>query len=292
MNQNEAKKCIKVDERRALTESDIRERLRWRDTLLNRTLLVLERHHIVSREQRLDKGSKTPVYFRINPYILYACSWRHDMILRKMESEEREAQDLEAFECPTCSKRISAIDAACGPQRLEDDHPLCSNCGVPLTLSKSREWQAGIADRKKRVLVQLQELRSSIERLTDMEIEVFGVFSRADKNENKRQMVKKSQEQSSSAPSSSSPVGSGTQSSTSSPPLEISAPSVSSLSFSSVSASSVGGVGSRINFGAGDTNKNAQPKKAVVPWFQQKVDPTGILNYGEPKRQTKKPRPT
>jgi len=186
-----------VREQRAYTESDIRERLKWKDNLLHQKLYALERQLLVQREQNFERGSKSPTYWRVSPHIVLTVDWHSEKLMATLQAQVDASQRLSAFECQSCHTKHSTLDAAAGLLSLEDEHPLCRHCGDKLGISNSEEAKSDLRDKQDRASRQLAPLRTALHRVRNMTVPVFTPFTRADKNEQKREQ---SEEQSQETP--------------------------------------------------------------------------------------------
>lgn len=72
-------------EERALTEADIRDRLRWRDALVHQKLFFLEKQLILVKEQDFDKGAKSPTFWRITNHVAEVIAYRLGLMQTALE---------------------------------------------------------------------------------------------------------------------------------------------------------------------------------------------------------------
>lgn len=126
-------------EQRAFTEIELKERLRWRETLLHQKLYALEKQLLFERFVEAEKGAKSVHLWRIHSKVFLAVEWRLDSVFQQLKTEIRKAERNSDLQCsnPTCGVSVPLLEAASGPTSLKDDHPLCKLCGSPLTTAVS-----------------------------------------------------------------------------------------------------------------------------------------------------------
>eukprot|EP01056_Protomagalhaensia_sp_Gyna25_P005185 Protomagalhaensia_sp_Gyna_25__5184@NODE_618_length_2997_cov_8_486477_g479_i0_p1_GENE_NODE_618_length_2997_cov_8_486477_g479_i0NODE_618_length_2997_cov_8_486477_g479_i0_p1_ORF_typecomplete_len387_score73_97TFIIE_alpha/PF02002_17/8_6e07DZR/PF12773_7/0_33CTU2/PF10288_9/0_43_NODE_618_length_2997_cov_8_486477_g479_i013432503 len=160
-------------EQRAFTESEMKDKLRWRDVLLHQKLSGLEKQLLVERVVETERGAKSVQLWRIHSHVFVAVAWRLRSLEESLQEEVRKASNRNDFLCVNCGRRVTVLDAAAGPRALEDDHPLCRLCGTPLTTADSEEARQVAEDKLKRAYVQLNLLKESLQRVGGMAVPEF-----------------------------------------------------------------------------------------------------------------------
>lgn len=242
-----------ANEEKAYTERDLIDRLGWPDKRVREVCASLERLMLVLREQlnapttqvsssagaEGDASSSTvgsnteftrvlgpggaallgssassaaPFYFRVSPYAIVVVRYRIEQLDSRLKQRRLEAESRDAFRCPVCGRQYDSLEA----QRLrldpEDAMFLCE-CGTKLEHEDSKAAVEHLSSLQRRCQEQLHMLRSLISRCWNMRVPVFPPFTRADKNEYKKQQDKNRQAAGSSVGSSAS-GGSDTQANT------------------------------------------------------------------------------
>ncbi|KAL8273684.1 hypothetical protein Esti_002396 [Eimeria stiedai] len=237
-------------EEKAYTERDLVDRLGWPDKRVREVCASLERLMLVQREQlnapstqgsssaaaegdasSSTAGSNTetsrvaapggaallgsasssaaPYYYRVSPYAIVVVRYRIEQVDNGLLEQRRGAESRDAFTCPACGRQYDALEA----QRLRldpDDAMFLCECGTKLEHEDSKAVVEQLASLQRRCQEQLHLLRSLISRCWNMRVPVFPPFTRADKNEYKKQQDKSKQTACSSVGSSAS-GGSDTQ---------------------------------------------------------------------------------
>ncbi|KAL8455219.1 hypothetical protein Emag_000964 [Eimeria magna] len=159
-------------------------------------------------------SSAAPYYYRVSPYAIVVVRYRIEQVDNGLLEQRRGAESRDAFTCPSCGRQYDALEA----QRLRldpDDAMFLCECGTKLehevvVLQDSKAVVEQLASLQRRCQEQLHLLRSLISRCWNMRVPVFPPFTRADKNEYKKQQDKSKQTACSSVGSSAS-GGSDTQ---------------------------------------------------------------------------------
>ncbi|KAL8429624.1 hypothetical protein ACSSS7_006463 [Eimeria intestinalis] len=242
-------------EEKAYTEKDLVDRLGWPDKRVREVCASLERLMLVQREQlnapstqgfpsaaaegdasSSTAGSNTetsrvaapggaallgsasssaaPYYYRVSPYAIVVVRYRIEQVDNGLLEQRRGAESRDAFTCPACGRQYDALEA----QRLRldpDDAMFLCECGTKLEHEDSKAVVEQLASLQRRCQEQLHLLRSLISRCWNMRVPVFPPFTRADKNEYKKQQDRSKQAACSSVGSSAS-GGSDTQANTAS----------------------------------------------------------------------------
>lgn len=189
---------------RALSENELKEKLRWRENLLHQKLSALEKQLLLERVVDVDKSSSDyqsagrgggrhgsgNQRWRVHCHVFVAVEWRYKALISAIQSELRKAALRDDFECsnPACKVRVDLIDAASGPKSLEDEHPLCRVCGSLLTTAvrsftvcstlyctsqRSEEARLKAEDRQRRANIQLAKLKDALQRVRGMVVPAF-----------------------------------------------------------------------------------------------------------------------
>ncbi|KAL8445332.1 hypothetical protein Emed_005674 [Eimeria media] len=231
-------------EEKAYTERDLVDRLGWPDKRVREVCASLERLMLVQREQlnapttqgsssaaaegdasSSIAGSNTessrvagpggaallgsasssaaPYYYRVSPYAIVVVRYRIEQVDNGLLEQRRGAESRDAFTCPACGRQFDALEA----QRLRldpDDAMFLCECGTKLEHEDSKAVVEQLASLQRRCQEQLHLLRSLISRCWNMRVPLFPPFTRADKNEYKKQQDKSKQTASSSVGSSAS----------------------------------------------------------------------------------------
>lgn len=126
-------------EQRAFQEIDLRERLGWRDALIQQKLYLLEKHMLVAQDCAIGKGPRSPVFWRISHNVYAAVQWRYNQLIERLAKLVQDANRLHEFECSkdSCTARYTALEAAACVRALDDEHPLCGKCTSKLKPSVS-----------------------------------------------------------------------------------------------------------------------------------------------------------
>ncbi|KAL8430553.1 hypothetical protein Efla_000498 [Eimeria flavescens] len=231
-------------EEKAYTERDLVDRLGWPDKRVREVCASLERLMLVQREQlnspvaprssgaaaEGDAASSTagsttepsrgavpggaallgsaassaaPHYYRVSPYAIVVVRYRIEQVDNGLQQQRRGAENRDAFTCPACGRQYDSLEA----QRLRldpDDAMFLCECGVKLEQEDSKAVVEQVASLQRRCQEQLQLLRSLISRCWNMRVPVFPPFTRAEKNEFKKQQDRSKQTAGSSVGSSAS----------------------------------------------------------------------------------------
>ncbi|KAH0479060.1 MAG: uncharacterized protein KVP18_002757 [Porospora cf. gigantea A] len=173
-----------ASEARALTEADIREKLRWRDALVHQKLFFLEKQLLLIREQDFDKGAKSPTFWRITNYLADVVIFRLNLMQTKLEESLNQSKTMHEFECPNarCKQTYSALDVAGGARNVEDQHPLCSKCATRLVISDCERARLAAQSQLSRSQSQMFVMWEAVERIKNMTIPTFTAYTRAEKN--------------------------------------------------------------------------------------------------------------
>jgi transcription initiation factor IIE alpha subunit len=125
-------------EQRSFQESDLRDLLGWRETLIHQKLYLLNKHLLITQDLGTTRGNgRAPVYWRISDHIFSAVQFRYQQVLDRLTKLVEDATNQHEFQCsnPSCSLRHTALDVASCSRSLEDEHPLCLRCGSRLETS-------------------------------------------------------------------------------------------------------------------------------------------------------------
>lgn len=130
-------------EQRAFLEADLKEKLGWRESLVQQKLYLLEKHLVVAQDTGVSRGaSRSSVYWRISHHIHNAVQYRYQQLVDRLTKLVDDATRQHEFECSdaSCNTKYSALDVAGCTRALEDEHPLCVCCGSPLKPSVRRQY--------------------------------------------------------------------------------------------------------------------------------------------------------
>ncbi|CDJ69610.1 Transcription initiation factor IIE alpha subunit, related [Eimeria necatrix] len=221
-----------ASEEKAFTERELIDRLGWPDKRVREVCASLERLMLIQKEQlsaasaqalsnasadgdtasssvggTTDYGrgsmpggaallgsgasSAAPFYYRVSPYAVIVVQYRIEQIDTKLKQQRREAETRDVFVCPICGRQYDALEA----QRLKldpEDATFLCDCGSKLEHEDSKTVVEHLASLQQRLQEQLQLLRSLISRCWSMRVPVFAPFTRAEKNELKKQQDKSS----------------------------------------------------------------------------------------------------
>lgn len=168
-------------EQRSFLEADLRDKLGWREALIQQKLYLLEKHLIVAQDTGVARGAaRAPVYWRISHHIHSAVQFRYQQLVDRLAKLVEDATRQHEFECSesSCATKYSALDVAGCTRALEDEHPLCTRCGSPLKPSAFEETLQQAKEKRARALRQLDPLRQSLLRVSNMDIPVFRAYSK------------------------------------------------------------------------------------------------------------------
>lgn len=126
-------------EQKSFLEADLRDKLGWRDALIQQKLYLLEKQMLVIQDTAANKGPRSPSHWRISHQIYGAVQWRYQQVLDRLTKLVDDAHRQHEFECSKCQAKYTALDAAACNRALDDEHPLCSKCGSQLKPSVSTQ---------------------------------------------------------------------------------------------------------------------------------------------------------
>lgn len=166
----------------AFQEAELRERLGWREALIQQKLYLLEKHQLIVQDGP-PGGRASVAHWRINDRIYAAVTWRLEQVVNRLSKLVSDAGREHEFECPQCNALYSTLDAASCARSLEDEHPLCSKCSTPLKPSEFEETKRQAKEKKAAALTQLEPLRAALQRISSMRINIFPHYSRRNAEE-------------------------------------------------------------------------------------------------------------
>lgn len=162
-------------EQKAFLQSDLREKLGWRDNLIQQKLYLLEKHLIVVQD--MPAGSRASCW-RLNHRLYGAVQWRRQEIVARLAKLVEDASKEHEFECSECDQKFTAIDAASSSRRaLDDEHPLCG-CGARLKSSEFEETKQQAKEKRAKALQLLQPLTRGLLRISNMDIPIFPQYKK------------------------------------------------------------------------------------------------------------------
>lgn len=145
-----------------------------------------------TKDRAMPPSLSTPNYWRINEHVITVLQWQLAKFDQMLSAKLKQAQCGDDFVCPNCSKFYSSLDAQTLDIHPEDAHFLCATCGERLKQQDNKSLRVEAESQMRRAHQQLQIFRSAVEAAADMEVPIFPPFTRAQKNDLKKEMAKDS----------------------------------------------------------------------------------------------------